>query len=247
MATLRSLKILEQIHILFEESDFELTTGGRKSKHKKDKLRIGLNLNGTVTVAAPCQNDGRVFITFNGTETVEIWNGGIGFDVFWREDDTHTSEEIRRNFRTKLEKEYGFEFKSGGHQLINSDFKYTFLPTARIIPQFFRVFHKGDLDLKMTYTNPNTGWKETGLRFVGGINLEGHIIVRAYIEILRETMSPKEWVTIVFDGSGEVKIINQYRTDTMAVPISDVRRALIEEYGVSFEKEWQEPISSMFL
>lgn len=247
MSILRSLKILEQIHMLFDESDFALTTGGRKSKHKQDKLKIALNLNGTVTVAAPRINGDAIFITFDGSDMVEIWDGGICGEIFRLGDASCDREEMRRSFRTKLEKEYGFEFKSGGHQPIRSDYKFTFLPTACIIPQFFQVFHEGDLDLMMSYRNPYTGCRDMDYRFAGGISLDGNIIVRAHIEMLTEGMSPKEWVTIVFDGSGEAKIIDQYRTDTVAVLISDARRVLIEEYGVSFEKEWQEPISSIFL
>lgn len=62
MAFLRTIEILKEINLLFEESDFELRSNKKLRKVNKYKLQPVFNVNGTVTVVASHGNGGTTYL-----------------------------------------------------------------------------------------------------------------------------------------------------------------------------------------
>lgn len=240
MAFLRTLRILEDIYLLFEESDFELRTNRKLRKANKDKLQIVSNANGTVTVVAPCGKSSAVYMTFDGSNVVELWPDGLRFEI----DRNAAKADNRKSFHTLLTNECGLEFKNGSHSVLTEDMKLHMLPRARIIPQIFKVFWEDSFRLQMYRSNLSS----VSNRFSGGILPCGQVYIIAGIENLAQSSSQATYIFTLFNGSDDVAIFhptdlkNQDDIETWqnchVVKLSDARQVLTEQYGVSFDSEW---------
>lgn len=128
MACLRSLSILNEIYTLFKEDCLDLWDALENRPRELAKLQLCINLDGTVTIALPCENGSNVYVRFNGSGTVELWSAARGTDVFWIEEADH---KICSDFRELL-KQHGFEF-CGGAALEESYGQPTIFEYARFI------------------------------------------------------------------------------------------------------------------
>ena len=234
MAFLRTLDILGEINMLFEESDFELRTNKKLRKQNKDKLQICSNINGTVTVIAPRGKDRTVYMTFDGSGSVELWPNKEIFKI----DTEAIPEENRKRFRSMLTSDYGLEFCNGGHQVYPVNMNLQMLPRARIIPQIFKVFNAEDFYLRMHTSNLPSSHNTD--RIAGGILPDGSVSFRIGIENLESLYSDATYLYVTFDGSDNVRIGASYSQETCdLVAVCDARHILIEQYGVSFNREWR--------
>lgn len=91
MAFLRSIDILKEINLLFEERDFELRAG---KKHREDHYRLQpvFNVNGTVTVVASHTSGAATYLTFSGDGVVELWPRRGAFLIAYRRNHTSGAE-----------------------------------------------------------------------------------------------------------------------------------------------------------
>lgn len=244
MAFLRTIEILKEINLLFEEHDFELRSNRKLRKVNLYKLQPVFNINGTVTVVASHSNKAATYLTFSGNGAVELWPYG---EVFHIDHETQEPTEIRKQFRSILEKEYHFDFKNGGHSAIPRWNHTHMLLHPRIIPQIFQVFQNADFDLKMW--NCNIPTEITCSDRLNAAPLpDGRIIITIGVENLESEYSYAGKVFVLFDGSNTVNIGDREHMRCEAdmndpeklktVAIEDTRRVLVEQYGVSFQKHW---------
>lgn len=152
MAFLRSIDILKEINLLFDEHDFELRAG---KKRRKDHYRLQpvFNVNGTVTLVASHISGAATYLTFSGDGVVELWPRRGAFLI---DREKYEPAELRRQFRSMLEKDYDFEFKNGGRSALVKEAQPYMLLNPRIIPQIFKVFQESDFDLRMCDGNVPT-------------------------------------------------------------------------------------------
>lgn len=244
-AFLRTTKILEEINLLFEEQDFELRSNKKLRKINKYKIQPVINVNGTITVVASYGDKNAVYITFYGDGVVELWPGQTAFLI---DREKETPAEIRKRFRKMLETKYGFEFANGGHSALAGETISGMLLHPRIIPQIFKVFHEDDFQLYMY--NCNIPKQRCCLSRLGVIPLpDGRLCITVGIENLKDEYSYANTKIVLFDGSDMVGICNLddiKRLDNLSdtsklhmVAIENARKVLIEQYGVSFDKEWR--------
>ena len=201
MAFLRSIKILKEINLLFEEHDFELRAG---KKRRKDHYRLQpvFNVNGTVTVVASHISGAATYLTFSGDGVVELWPRRSAFLI---DQEKYEPVEIRRQFRSMLEKDYGFEFKNGGRYALAREAQPYMLLTPRIIPQIFKVFQEEDFDLRMCDCNIPT--RSNCSNRLQAIPLpDGRMCITVGVENLAHEHSIAGKVIVLFDGSDTVSI-----------------------------------------
>lgn len=245
MAFIRSVEILKEINMVFERSDFELRSGKKRRKANQYKLQPIINVNGTITVVASHTNGAVTYLTFSGDGIVELWPWK---DTFLIDRKEYEPAEIRRQFRSMLEKDYGFEFKNGGHYALGGEIYSGMLLNPRIIPQIFTVFQESDFDLSMWSCNIPTEITHSKRMLIAPF-LDGRIIISIGIENPESEYSYAGEVVVLFDGSNTVSIGN--RTDVRCredlnnpekvktVVSEDARHILMEQYGVSFQTYWR--------
>jgi len=244
LAHLRTLRILEEINLLFEEHDFELRANKKLRQINRYKLQPVFNINGTVTVVASYGNGNAVHIAFSGNGIVDLWPHQ---GVFLIDREKNTPEEIRKRFRNMLETEYGFEFRNGGHSALAGETVSGMLLHPRIIPQIFKVFREEDFSLQMCHCNILIhSWSN---RLNGGILTDGRVFINVGIENLADEYSYVHSVNVLFDGSDNVGIIDRCNIEKIddlndtgklhMVALDDAIQVLIEQYGASFDKEWR--------
>lgn len=245
MAFLRTTKILEEMNLLFEESDFELRLNKKLRKVNKYKLQPVFNINGTVTVVASHRNGSAVYITFSGDGIVELWPHQ---GVFLIDREKYAPAEIRKQFRDMLENEYRFEFTNGGHSALVGEIRPDMLLHPRIIPQIFKVFCAEDFKLQMRNCNVPTHSSRSN-RLDAHPLPDGRLGITVGIENLEHEHSYAKKVIVLFDGSSQVGICNLcdiHKLDDLTntdklhmVAIEDARQVLLEQYGASFDEEWR--------
>lgn len=244
MALLRSIEILKEINLLFEEHDFELRAGKKRRKDHQYRLQPVFNVNGTVTVVASHISGAATYLTFSGDGVVELWPRRGAFLI---DQEKYEPAELRRQFRSMLENDYGFEFKNGGRYALVGDAQPYMLLNPRIIPQIFKVFQEADFDLRMCDCNIPT-------RFNCANRLEaiplpdGQMCITVGIENLAHKHSMAGKVIVLFDGSDTVSIGDLDDIHCMedlrdpgklhTVAIEQARQILVEKYGVSFDPQW---------
>ena len=243
MVFLRTTEILKEINLLFEEHDFELRAG---KKRRKDHYRLQpvFNANGTVTVVASHISGAATYLTFSGDGVVELWPRRSAFLI---DQEKYEPVEIRRQFRSMLEKDYGFEFKNGGRYALAGDAQSYMLLNPRIIPQIFKVFQESDFDLRMCDCNIPT--RSNCSNRLEAIPLpDGWMCITVGVENLEHMHSIAGKVIVLFDGSDTVSIgdlddihcIEDLRDPGKlhTVAIEQARQILVVKYGVSFDPQW---------
>lgn len=245
MAFLRTIEILKEINLLFEESDFELRSNKKLRKVNKYKLQPVFNVNGTVTVVASHISGAATYLTFSGDGVVDLWPRRSAFLI---DREKYEPAELRRQFRSMLEKDYGFEFKNGGHSAMAGENHVHMLLHPRIIPQIFQIFQYADFDLNMWNCNI-----PTEINCFDRLNvtplLDGRIIISIGVENPESEYSYAGNVFVLFDGGSTVSIGDRMDVSCEAdlnsseklktVAIEDARQFLVEQYGVSFKKQWR--------
>ena len=251
MAFLRSIEILKEINLLFEERDFELRAG---KKRRRDHYRLHpvFNVNGTVTVVASHISGAATYLTFSGDGVVELWPRRSAFLIDRKKYDP---VEIRRQFRSMLEKDYGFEFKNGGRYALAGDSQPYMLLNPRIIPQIFTVFQESDFDLRMCDSVIPTR-SNCANRLEAKPLPDGRMCITVGVETLAHEHSIAGKVIVLFDGSDTVSIGDlddiHCREDLRdpgklhTVAIEQARQILVEKYGVSFDPQWHMNEASIF-
>ena len=243
MAFLRSIKILKEINLLFEEHDFELPAV-KKRRKEHYSLQPVYNVNGTVTVVASHISGAATYLTFSGDGVVELWprRGAFLIDL-----EKYAPAALRRQFHSMLEKDYGFEFKNGGRYALAGDAQPYMLLNPRIIPQIFKVFQDSDFDLRMCDCNIPT--QSNCANRLEAIPLpDGQMCITVGVENLAHEHSIAGKVIVLFDGSNTVSIgdfddihcIEDLRNPGKLhmVAIEQARQILVEKYGVSFDPQW---------
>ena len=225
MPHLKTMRILNDIYTVFQESDFELRTNRKQREKNLDKLQICININGTVTVAAPCKRGSVLYMTFEGNGRIDLWDWRLD-SSFYIERNKYSPEEIRKKFHKEMTDEYGLEFKNGEHQLHSPNWP-GMLCSAKIIPQVYKVFHEDDFSLirssKLTLCPQ--------MRFEGYVDCqEGKLTILAWIDHVTH-------IRIVFDGSDTVTIAEYPYNDGEKIPVNEARNVLVNTYGVSFLPE----------
>lgn len=245
MAFLRTAEILKEINLVFDERDFELRSNRKLRKVNNYKLQPVFNVNGTVTVVASHTSGTATYLTFSGDGVVELWPQRGAFLIDRKK---YEPTEIRRQFRSILEKEYGFEFKNGGHNALAGEVRSDMLLHPRIIPQIFQVFQESDFELRMCSSNIPTR-SNCANRLDAKLLPDGQLGITIGIENLGHEHSYEDTVIVLFDGSNTVGIasLSDIRCEAdlnnpdklHTVAIEDARQVLVEQYGVSFEKQWR--------
>lgn len=244
--------ILEEINLLFEESDFELRCNKKLRKINQYKLQPVFNINGTVTVVASYGDRNAVYISFYGNGVVELWPCQEGFLIDLEKE---TPEEIRKRFRSLLETKYKFEFNNGGHSALVGETGWNMLLHPRIIPQVFKVFQEADFQLDMVNCNIPTRSVRSS-RLGTAVLPDGRLGITVGIENLEHEHSYANTIIVLFDGSDKVGICDLAEIEKMddlsnagklhKVPIADARQVLIEQYGVSFDRKWRMNVPPVF-
>lgn len=163
MAFLRTIAILKEINLLFDDRDFELRSEKEHCRANYYKLQPVFNVNGTVTVVASHVSGAATYLTFSGDGVVELWPRRGAFLIDHK---NYTPVEIRKQFRTMLEKDYGFEFKNGGRYALARDAQPYMLLNPRIIPQIFQVFQESDFDLRMCDGNTTASQMRIAIKLI---------------------------------------------------------------------------------
>ena len=236
MSSLKTMRILNDIHTVFNESDFDLRTNRKQREKNLDKLQICININGTATVVAPCSHGKGLYMTFEGYGRITLWDGlrSSCFDIDRNE---HTADEIRKQFHEEMTADYGLEFKNGEHQLYSSNWP-GMLCSSKIIPQIYRVFKEDDFNLPRSSDPARLSLNK---RFNGYVDPEGKLIIRAWIEDRWERWRTSH-IDIEFDGSDTITISKRpYIDNDQQVDIQEARKVLVATYGVSFKKPWGDP------
>lgn len=243
MPSLKTMRILNDIYTVFNESDFDLRTNRKQREKNLDKLQICININGTATVVAPCLHGNGLYMTFDGYGCVDLWDG-LRSSSFYIEENDYSSkqlfiaqskyslEEIRRRFHKEMTDKWGLEFKNGEHQLYSSNWP-GMLCSAKIIPQIYRVFQEDDFNLPRS-SNPTR--LSLNKRFDGYVDPKGKLVIQASIE--HQWARKVDHVDIIFDGSDTVTIAKYPYNDGEKFLIQEAREVLINTYGVSFKKPW---------
>ena len=244
MAFIRSVEILKEINTVFEPADFELRANRKPRKVNKHKLQPVFNVNGTVTVVASHISGAATYLTFSGDGVVELWPRRSAFLI---DQEKYEPVEIRRQFRSMLEKDYGFEFKNGGRYALAGDAQSYMLLNPRIIPQIFKVFQESDFDLRMCDSNIPTR-SNCANRLEAKPLPDGRMCITVGVDNLAHEHSIAGKVIVLFDGSGTVSIgdlddihcIEDLRDPGKlhTVAIEQARQVLVEKYGVSFDPQW---------
>lgn len=241
MPSLKTMRILNDIHTVFNESDFELRTNRKQREKNLDKLQICININGTATVVAPCSHGKGLYMTFEGYGRVDLWDGLRSSSFFIEENDysseqvfitqsKYSPEEIRRRFHKEMTDEWGLEFKNGEHQLYSPNWP-GMLCSAKIIPQIYKVFQEDDFNLPRSSDPARLSLNK---RFSGHVDPEGKLIIRAWIED-RWARRRADHIDIAFDGSDTVMVAKYPNNEGENFPIQEAREGLKNTYGVSFE------------
>ena len=246
MTFLRSINILKEINLLFEEHDFELRAG-KKRRKERYRLQPVFNVNGTVTVVASHVNGAA-----SGDGVVELWPLRGAFLI---DREKHEPAELRRQFRSMLEKDYGFEFKNGGRYALAGDAQSYMLLNPRIIAQIFKVFQETDFDLRMCDCNIPTRSNCSNRLEVIPLP-DGRMCITVSVENLAHEYSIAGKVIVLFDGSDTVNIGDlddiHCREDLRdldnlyTATIEKARQVLVEKYGVSFDPQWHINEASIF-
>ena len=208
------------------------------------RLQPVFNVNGTVTVVASHISGAATYLTFSGDGVVELWPRRRGFLI---DLEKYEPAELRRQFRSMLEKDYGFEFKNGGRYALAGDAQSYMLLNPRIIPQIFKVFQESDFDLRMCDCNIPT--RSNCSNRLEAIPLpDGRMCITVGVENLEHMHSIAGKVIVLFDGSDTVSIGDlddiHCREDLRdpdklhTASIDKARQVLMEQYGVSFDPQW---------
>lgn len=240
MPSLKTMRILNDIYTVFNESDFDLRTNRKQREKNLDKLQICININGTATVVAPCSHGKGLYMTFEGYGRVDLWDGLRSSSFYFEENDysselvfitqsKYSPEEIRRRFHKEMTDEWGLEFKNGEHQLYSPNWP-GMLCSAKIIPQIYRVFREDDFNLPRASDPAQLSLNK---RFNGYVDQEGRLVIQAWIE--RQWARKVDHVDIIFDGSDTVTIAKYPYNDGEKFPIQEAREVLKNTYGISFE------------
>ena len=233
MPSLKTMRILNDIYTVFNESDFDLRTNRKQREKNLDKLQICININGTATVVAPCSHGKGLYMTFEGYGHVNLWDG-LRTSCFDIERNEYTAEEIRKQFHEEVTADYGLEFKNGEHQLYSPNWP-GMLCSAKIIPQVYRVFQEDDFNLPRSSDPARLSLNK---RFNGYVDPEGKLIIRAWIEDRWEGWRTSH-IDIEFDGSDTITISKRpYIDNDQQVDIQEARKVLVATYGVSFKRPW---------
>lgn len=241
MPWLRSMEILNDIHTVFTEDDFNLKSYKARSENNLDKWQFSVNVNGTVTAAAQCyaQESCALYLTFLGNGQVELWDGHNN-DHFLIDRDKYTSEEISEQFHEWIAKTYKDAFEDGGSQVL--PFTYSGkLSTNIIIPQVYRVFHEMELlfyapDLIIREDVPPKYKRYIPPKFECFV--DGKLMLRKWIDIRegRTFCGELPWVgskiNIIFDGSDTVAISEEHCDDEQRVPIQQANEYIDMTYGL---------------
>lgn len=234
MSSIKTMRILNDIYTVFNESDFDLRTNRKQREKNLDKMQICININGTATVVAPCLHGKGLYMTFEGYGRVDLWDG-LRTSCFDIERNEYTAEEIRKQFHEEVSADYGLEFKNGEHQLYSPNWP-GMLCSAKIIPQIYRVFQEDDFNLPRSSDPARLSLNK---RFNGYVDPEGKLVIQAWIE--RQWARKVDRVDIIFDGSDTVTIAQYPYNDGEKFPIQEARKVLVAAYGVSFKKPWGDP------
>lgn len=252
MAFIRTTDILKEINLLFEEHDFELRAG---KKRRKDHYRLQpvFNVNGTVTVVVSHISGAATYLTFSSDGVVELWPRRGAFLI---DREKYEPVELRRQFRSMLEKDYGFQFKNGGRYALAREAQPYILLNPRIIPQIFKVFREMDFDLRMCDCNIPT--RSNCTNRLEAIPLpNGQMCITVGVENLAHGHSIAGKIIVLFDGSGTISIgdlddihcIEDLRDPGKlhTVAIEQARQILVVKYGVSFDPQWHMNEAPVFI
>lgn len=125
----------------------------------------------------------------------------------------------------------------------------------RIIPQIFKAFREEDLELLMY--NCNIPTRSLRSKRLGATLLpDGRLGITVGIENLEHEHSYANTIIVLFDGSDIVGICNlsdikklddlNNSSNLHMVAVGDARQVLIEQYWVSFDKEWHTNLAPVF-
>lgn len=232
MPWLRTIGILDDIHTVFDESDYDLKAYEDPDQNNQDKLQLCFNINGTATVVAQCEWGAVLHMTFEGNGRVELWDGSRR-TYFLIDRNKYSIEEIRKRFHEKTTEYFGLAFKDGGYQLMPANYSGK-LSTIKILRQVYSVFDGSNLSgpAPIGYFS-----KDVPPQFEGAVDGNGSLVLRMWIEIWEcpGVTNIHRWegkqIRIIFDGSDYVRITkNAYTDEGQRVPIHQVNRFLWDTY-----------------
>jgi len=232
MPWLRTIGILDDIHTVFDESDYDLKAYEAPDQNNQDKLQLCFNINGTATVVAQCEWGAVLHMTFEGNGRVELWDGRRR-TYFMIDRNKYSLEEIRKRFHEKTTEYFGLAFKDGGYQLMPANYSGKLL-TVKILCQVYNVFSEFDLlsSAPIDYIT-----RDVPPQFECGVDGNGSLVLRMWIKIWEcpGVAYVHRWegkqIRIIFDGSDYVKITKDAYTDEgQRVPIHQVNRFLWDTY-----------------
>lgn len=234
MPWLRSMEILNDIHTVCTEEDFNLKSYEARSENNLDKWQVCVNVNGTVTAVAQCYacEACALHLTFLGNGQVELWDGRHS-DHFLIDRDKYTSGEISEQFHEWIAKTYKDAFEDGGFQVL--PFAYSGrLSTNKIIPQVYSVFSEMEL---VSCAPIDYFSKDVPPKFECGVDGNGRLFLRMWTDIRkgRTFCGKSPWIgskiNIIFDGSDTVAISEEHCEDKQRVPLQEVGDYIWKTYG----------------
>lgn len=240
MPWLRSMEILNDIHTVFTEDDFNLKSYEARSENNMDKWQFCVNVNGTITAVAQCyaHESCALYLTFVGNGRVELWDEQH-IDCFLIDRDKYTSKEISEQFHEWIAKTYKDAFEDGGFQVL--PFVYSGkLSTNKIIPQVYSIFSEQEflspaLACITKKDMPPKYKKYVPPKFKGFV--DGKLILEVWTDIWEDhtvlgfmPLWRGSQIDIVFDGSNSVNISKVGCDDGRQVSIQQVNTYIFETY-----------------
>ena len=233
MPWLRTAGILNDIHTVFDESDYDLKAYEDPDQNNQDKLQLCFNINGTATVVGQCEWGAVLHMTFEGNGRVELWDGRRR-TYFFIDRNKYSIEEIRKRFHEKTTEYFGLAFKDGGYQLLPANYSGK-LATIKILRQVYNVFSELDLlsSAPISYFS-----KDVPPQFECGVDGNGKLVLRVWTEIREQCPGfsyEHRWegkqICIIFDESDYVTITKSaYTNDGQQVPVHQVKEYLWGTY-----------------
>lgn len=234
MPWLRTIGILDDIHTVFDDSDYDLKAYEDPNQNNQDKLQLCFNINGTATVVAQCEWGAILYMTFEGNGRVELWDGRRR-TYFLIDRNKYSIEEIRKRFHEKATEYFGLAFRDGGYQLMPANYSGKLL-TIKILRQVYSVFSEFNLlsSAPIDYFS-----EDVPPQFECSVDGNGRLVLRVWTDI-REcpgvTIEPK-WeghqICIIFAESDYVTITKHaYTNDGQQVPIHQVISYLRDTYHI---------------
>ena len=235
MPWLRTTGILNDIHTVFDESDYDLKAYEDPDQNNQDKLQLCFNINGTATVVGQCEWGAVLHMTFEGNGRVELWDGRRR-TYFLIDRNKYSIEEIRKRFHEKTTECFGLAFKDGGYQLMPANYSGK-LATIKILRQVYNVFSELDLlsSAPIDYFS-----KDVPPQFECSVDGNGSLVLRMWIEIYEDhptLLTERRWggtkIDIIFDGSDFVTITKEWGEDGQQVPIQQIHKYIWDTYHKS--------------